>query len=332
MIILNPNPCFDRTLLLSRMERGAVMRCDSAQVSAGGKGINVARVARALAKPAPLLILVGDRDAEEYSELLAREGADFRVTSYAGRVRIASIYLEKDSSSITVVNEKGSAITALDWQAYLDQIKKVIKPEQIIACMGSFPTGVTEEMFISLVNLVHQNQGIFLIDTAPLFLAYALAAGADIVSPNLDEAESLIYGSTADLFTGDNTDAQKRSKNAAVELCKMGAKIAMVTAGEAGVAIAYRDKVDFVPSAKVKVVSAVGAGDSFVAGFILKSEEQGDFTNFNEIDWTLSAAFGCATAAASCETSRAGELDPVRVSAIFRLIQTNIASSDMAAK
>lgn len=321
MLIVNPNPCFDRTLLLSRLERGAVLRCESAQVTAGGKGINVARVARSLRKDAPIVILAGDRDVDEYCKLLNDEDADFKVTTFAGRVRVASIYMEKDSPAITIVNEKGSIITAADWDLYLSEIKKAIKPQQIVACMGSFPNGVTQESIHALVEVVHQHQGLFLMDSSPEFLAYGLAAGVDFVSPNLDEAESLIYGSDSDLFTGDSTDAEQRAKSAAVELCKMGAKIALVTAGEAGVAIANRFEVEFVHTVEVEVVSAVGAGDSFVAGFISKSEEQGDVTNSDEIDWRLSAEFGCATAAASCENDRAGHINPVRVSEIFKSIQ-----------
>lgn len=329
MLIVNPNPCFDRTLLLSRLERGAVMRCESAQVTAGGKGINVARAARSLRKDAPILILAGDQDADEYCKLLNDEEADFKVTTFAGRVRVASIYMEKDSPAITIVNEKGSTITDADWDLYLSEIEKAIKPRQIVACMGSFPNGVTQESIHSLVEIVHQHQGLFLMDSSPEFLTYGLAAGVDFVSPNLDEAESLIYGSASDLFTGDNTNAEQRAKFAAMELIKMGARIALVTAGEAGVAIADQFKAEFVHTVKVNVVSAVGAGDSFVAGFISKSEEQGDIASFDAIDWRLSAEFGCATAAASCENDRAGHINPERVSELSRSIQNTNTFYDM---
>ncbi len=305
------------------------MRCESARVTAGGKGINVARVARSLQKDAPILILAGDQDVDDYCKLLNDEEADFKVTTFAGRVRVASIYVEKDSPAITIVNEKGSTITAADWNSYLSEIEKAIRPRQIVACMGSFPNGVTQESIHSLVEIVHQHQGLLLMDTSPEFLSYGLRAGVDFVSPNLDEAESVIYGSASDLFTGDSTDAEQRAKSAAVELCKMGAKIALVTAGEVGVAIANQFKVQFVHTAEVDVVSAVGAGDSFVAGFILKSEEQGDVTNFDEINWRFSVEFGCATAAASCENDRAGHINPERVGELFKSIQDTHALFDM---
>jgi sugar/nucleoside kinase (ribokinase family) len=63
----------------------------------------------------------------------------------------------------------------------------------------------------------------------------------------------------------------------------------------------------------------VGAGDSLAAGFALKSEEQGDVTLLESIDWELSLKFGIATAAASCEKGRSGEVDPARVEALFSL-------------
>jgi len=317
MLILNPNPCFSRTLYLEHFERGAVMRTKSAEVRAGGKGIDAARVAQSLKRKAPLIVLVGDRDADEYCRLLFDEKADFRYTTYRGSIRVATMYMEVDSPTTTIVNEEGPTISDADWATYLAEVAREIKPGEIVACMGSFPLGVTQESIADLVDLVHHSGCLLLMDTTPHYLAYSLISGVDIVSPNLDEAEAVINSASEDFFTGDNQHGQERAENAALKLCEMGAKIAIVHAGALGAAIARMGKVSFVPSAKVSVLSSVGAGDSLAAGFVLKSEEQGDVRKLDSTNWKLSLQYGVATAAAACEKGRSGEVDPERVSAIF---------------
>jgi len=318
MLILNPNPCFSRTLRLDRFQRGAVMRTESAEVRAGGKGIDAARVAQSLKRRAPLIVLVGDRDAIEYCRLLSEERIDFRHTTYKGSIRVATMYMEADSTTITIVNEEGPTITDADWKEFLAEVERELEPGEIVACMGSFPHGVTQKSITELAEMVHRNGSLLLMDTTPHFLAYGLSSGVDIVSPNLDEAEAVINSTSEDFFTGDNQHGQERAENAALKLCQMGAKIAIVHAGALGGAIAHAGKVSFVPSANVPVISSVGAGDSLAAGFVLKSEEQGDVRKFDSIDWKLSLQYGMATAAAACEKGRSGEVDPERVSVIFR--------------
>ena len=187
--------------------------------------------------------------------------------------------------------------------------------------MGSFPHGVAKESITELIEMVHQNGSLLLMDSMPHFLAYALAAGVDIVSPNLDEAEAAINSAAEDFFKGDNQEGQMRARDAALKLCEMGAKIAIVHAGALGAAIAHAGKVSFVPSPEVSVISSVGAGDSLAAGFVLKSEEQGDVREFDSINWKLSLQYGVATASAACEKGRSGEVDPERVSTIFRELE-----------
>ena len=48
IVVVNPNPVFDRPIVVERLIPGTVMRTLEVEVTAGGKGINVARALRAL--------------------------------------------------------------------------------------------------------------------------------------------------------------------------------------------------------------------------------------------------------------------------------------------
>lgn len=78
---------------------------------------------------------------------------------------------------------------------------------------------------------------------------------------------------------------KKELSSIAKEFISRGVKTAVIKIGEAGCFIATKDREYKIPAYKVKVVSTVGAGDSFVAGFltgIIKGwnlEECGRFAN-----------------------------------------------------
>ncbi len=322
MLVINPNPCFDRTLLLAHFLAGAVMRGESAEVTAGGKGINVARVARAFNQKATLALLIGAQDEAQYTKLLKEEGADFIEATHPGIVRVTTLIFEKGSAASTVINERGSTISKEDWSKYVQLIAKNISHGELVALMGSFPNGVSKENIVELVSVIHSVGGKILIDSSPEFLEFAIQAGVDIVHPNLDEAEALLHGTNANVFTGDNSHAVERAEKAASELVARGPEVALVTAGEVGVAVATKERVDFIHGVKINLVSAVGAGDSFVAGVLLKHREA--LANNQSVDWKYLAAFGTATAAASCEQLRSGGVDVNRVAELFAQIEKNL--------
>ncbi len=307
---------------MMHFERGAVMRTPSAEVRAGGKGIDSARVVNSLGTTAPLVLLLGDHDARRFRRMLEVEKLDYCFTTYSGDIRVATMYMEEGSPTATIINEEGPTISEMDWNRYLEAVAREMKRGEIVACMGSFPQGLTERSMAKLIELVHDNGNLLFLDTSPHFLRWAINSGVDIVSPNLDEAEAVISKSSEDLLTGDNTDGQVRAELAALRLCQMGVKIAIVHAGALGSAMAFNGKVIFLPVVEVVVASTVGAGDSLAAGFILKSEEQGDVTKMNSIDWKLSLQYGIAAAGAACELGRAGDVDPQRVAELMSQIMT----------
>jgi 1-phosphofructokinase len=55
VLIAGPNLTIDRTLEIEELRPGEVLRFDGVAVTPGGKGVNVARVARALRVPALLV-------------------------------------------------------------------------------------------------------------------------------------------------------------------------------------------------------------------------------------------------------------------------------------
>jgi hypothetical protein len=175
------------------------------------------------------------------------------------------------------------------------------------------------------------------LDTAPAPLLAALAGGPDLVAPNLEEAEAAIHGDSGTLLVGaealnadgnadgntDGTVVAARAGEAARALCALGARRAAVTAGAAGVAFSDGVRTDWVPTVPTRVVSAVGAGDSFVGGLALGLVAAGgNARSLGYEVWLDAVVRGAATATASCERLLAGGVDPARAAELEARLRT----------
>ena len=321
LIIVNPNPVFDRTISIPELVPGAVMRTLDVELTAGGKGINVARVLRALDTQARLIIPTGKEDRVKYETLLEAEGTVAELVEVAGPIRMASIYREVVTNRVTVVNDAGHPMAINDWKTIHQTITDTVAIGDIVAVMGSFPPGLDPQALVELIDALHDKGVKILLDVNPLWLAASLVARPDVVTPNVDEAEAALSETSAavmDANTHDDSSMRERAESAALELCRRGAIRAFVTAGSAGVAMAAEGSVTWVAAFPIEAVSAVGAGDSFVAGLL---HEWSHTPNNSEIDWSTAIRFGVATSSNSCEQVRAGGINVPRVHEIMNSLR-----------
>ena len=125
MLVVTPNLCFDRTLLVDAFEAGAITRPHTVRVTPGGKGVNVARTLRDLGLAARLLGFVPDRDHEHFTALAAEEGLDLVAVPVPGDLRCATIIIER-SARATVLNEPGPATSAEDADRLLAAVDETL--------------------------------------------------------------------------------------------------------------------------------------------------------------------------------------------------------------
>lgn len=308
MLIVGPNLSIDRTLSIPELRPGEVLRFSRAAITPGGKGVNVARVARALAFPAHLVGFAGGRTGDAVLKLIEDEDLPLAAVPVEGEIRSSAIIIE-DGGRITVLNEPGPSITESDWDRLEAATEERLGGHAILICIGSSPPGTPADAYARLAERAHQASVPVLVDAAGELLAAALDAGPDFVTPNLMEAEGLLQGRTAEGVETDSPDAPERARVAAAALVRHGAGVALVTAGGAGVALAGGGGERWIDAPAVTVVNPIGAGDAFVGGFCGALERGAPVPR--------AAAEGVATASASVETPVAGGVDPARVRALL---------------
>jgi len=307
MLIAGPNLTTDRTLTIDELRPGEVLRFSTATITPGGKGVNVARVARAMGFPAVLVALAPGKIGRAVVELLGDEGLDVVPVETGGEVRAASVILE-ESGRVTVLNEPGPALAERDWEAYERAVATNLSGNGFLVCIGSLPPGSPSDACARLVRVARARDVRALVDATGAQLAAALEARPDLATPNLAEAEGVLLGTESQPVDDGSLEVRPRALDAASELVARGAGTAVVTAGAAGVAVATASERRWVEAPKVEVRNPIGAGDSLVAGLVGTLERGGDLDR--------AVLIGVAAAAASVETGVAGVVDPERVRAL----------------
>jgi 1-phosphofructokinase len=306
VVIAGPNLTIDRTLTLDVLRPGDVLRFSTVVVTPGGKGVNVARVAGALGAPATLVGFLPGRTGAACAGLLADEGVSLAGVPVGGELRSTAVVLERDGR-VTVFNEPGPPLGAGDWGRFEAAVASELERAGVLACSGSLPPRAPEDAYARLIEVSREKGAAAIVDVSGAQLAAALAAGPDVVTPNLAEAEGLLRGRADETVeAGDPATVRERARAAARELVARGARRAVVTAASAGAAVADPGGVEWRDAPAVdEVRNPIGAGDALVAGLAVALERGEPFAD--------AVAWGMAAGAASVGTAGAGEVAAARV-------------------
>ena len=327
LVVVGLNQTLDRTVRLPALVAGQVLRAIDAVLTPGGKAVNVCRAAKTLGAPARLVGPFPGRLGRLAAELLDEEGLAITAVPVTGELRGTTVIIEVDGRT-TVVNEPGPSLNATDWDAVMTAVAAAVDDGVFVAISGSAPPGAPDGTHHQLVELVHERRGTVAIDVTGTRLVEAAAAGADLVSPNLVEAEQALGAGTAlpvggggeavDLDNLDSSDVTERARAAAGALVDLGARAAIVSVGHHGVACRSADLDTFVPAPPVAVANPIGAGDALL-GATLVALAGGE---------RLEAAVcsGVAYAAASVAHPVAGYADPALVDRLRTLVSARSPS------
>jgi 1-phosphofructokinase family hexose kinase len=260
LVCVVPNPSIDKTAVVDRLIDGTIHRPSEVLAVAGGKGLNVARAARALGVPVAAALLLAGRAGDWIDEELARLPVPHDAVRSAGETRTCLSVLDRSTGAMTEIYEPGPVVTEATWNRFLRLVRRSIRSSDagsIVALSGSLPPGVDPAAAGAIVRASLTAGLTALVDTSGPALRSALAAGPTVVKVNASEAGELL---------GDVIDTERRAVAAAHELVRRGAATAIVTRGPDG-AVAW-DGTDAwtVEPPPGGGSHAVGAGDAFLAG------------------------------------------------------------------
>ncbi len=312
MLVVGANLTLDRTLRMARLVPGQVQRPRSAEMTAGGKAVNVCRASQSHGVRARLVANLPGVLGRYAGDLLDHEGHDVRRVATSGEIRTAIIILEDDLRA-TVLNEPGPTLSTGDRAALVAAAAQEAPGHRIAVLSGSLPPAADDRLYCDLVSAIRSHGVPTILDTAGPSLAVALQARPDLVTPNLAEARLALGHGGEESVEPDGLDVRGDAVAAARALVSAGAGAALVTAGRHGAAGVDGDGAAFwIAAPVVTEVNPIGAGDAFTAGLAVGLEAGEDLRT--------AAVRAVATGAASVAMPLAGAVDPE----VYRALQATL--------
>ena len=261
LLTVTANPAIDRTLHVPHLAVGTVHRTAEIYMTAGGKGINVARAARSLGQVVTATAPLAGHAGRLVAELASREGLDadwFWLES--GETR-NSLLLTHDGTDATVINEVGPSFLREEWTRFSDHVLSVAKRAKAVAISSSLPPGVPPSAHGELARRLAAELPVY-VDTSGLALVEALESPERIcIKVNREE---LAEGLAADLQS--HSDILEASR----VLLRRSATFVVVTLGKEGAIAMAEHGAWHAQAPQLEVRSSVGSGDSLLAGLIVE--------------------------------------------------------------
>ena len=141
IITVTMNPCIDKHITLNKLEQGATCKALSEQAVVAGKGINVARVLKAMGRQVLCLGLARENDKNLFLDTLADAMLAEDFVFAKGDLRV-NLKLHTNDGVTTEINSAGSAVSSTIIEAVAEKILSSSEQSELVILSGSLPKGV----------------------------------------------------------------------------------------------------------------------------------------------------------------------------------------------
>lgn len=257
---LTLNPAIDRTYVLASLVPETVNRAAQVIDAASGKGMNVLRVASALAAEVRATVPLGGHLGGYFRELCEPDWS-IEVIPIAQNTRLnVSIFIEDSQAGVIKINENGPELSQAEVDAVLVNLNERLNTGDWLAICGSTPSGVAERVFLEIRDLARTRGVRLALDVPNLSPPLLLQTKPSLFKPNLEEFEQITE--THHKTVGDLVESVHR-------LAKLGdLDYVIVTLGSLGALMVHDHESLYLPIRHPTAVHPIGAGDALLAGFL----------------------------------------------------------------
>lgn len=262
------NPSLDYIVSVNDFQLGKTNRTVYEQMLPGGKGINVSTVLHNLGIETTALGFTAGFTGKEIQRKVKKIGfhSDF-ISLTKGFSRINVKMQDVDG---TEINGMGPFIDREAVEVLMEKLK-LLKEGDILVLAGSIPESMPDFIYRDILAELAGKGILFVVDATKELLLNVLEYKPFLIKPNHHELGD-IFG--AELATRESV------VDYAKKLQERGARNVLVSmAGEGAVLVDEKEEVFMLPAPSGKLINAVGAGDSMVAGFLAGWLEKKDFSH-----------------------------------------------------
>ncbi len=261
IVTLTVNPVIDKSSSVDRVVAEIKLRCSEPTFEPGGGGINVARAIHTLGGRARAIWTRGGWTGQLLHELLAAEHIEQVEVPIQGMVRENLIIFEESTTLQYRFGMPGPHLSEAESQRCLQIIEQLDPPPSYLVASGSLPPGTADDFYFRVVQRLPKDCRV-IVDTCGAALVRAIEAGVYLIKPNLRELGQL---------AGEHLQDDAHIERAARELIHRGhVEVVVVSLGSGGAMLVTADDAQHIRSPTVPIRSKVGAGDSMVAGIVVR--------------------------------------------------------------
>ena len=256
ILTITPNPTIDRVYFVENFEMGEIHRPQKVVCSAGGKGLNVARVSHILNEQVLAMGFVGGFNGKYIRAEIEKLGIKTAFTNICGETRIC-VNISDGKGRSGELLEKGPQISGEEEQAFFDEFIKYLPEYDIICVSGSLPPGLDESFYAKVIRICKENGKKVIADGSEKVLGKIIEDKPFMIKPNRYELSILMK---KEIHSSNDV------KEALIFMKDKGIEIPLITLGKDGAMAYVGEKFYKFNSPLVTVKNAVGSGDSSVAG------------------------------------------------------------------
>ena len=262
IVTVTLNAALDRTVSVPNFQRGHRHRASQGLTLAGGKGINIARALKRLGAPVVATGLAGGRTGTRIVEELTAEAILNDFVRIADESRTTTAVVDPTSGSYTEIVEWGPHVEPEELETLMEKLHYLANGADAVIFAGSLPRGVQEGFYAEAIRDLKRRGVQSVLDADGLPLRLGTEAEPFLVTPNQPEAEGLV----GQEFSDDDDFLM-----ALDAIAEMGAQNVLITHGT-GCVGRFREERRVrrfrALTPRLEAISAVGSGDTLLAGFI----------------------------------------------------------------
>jgi tagatose 6-phosphate kinase len=280
IMTVTSNASIDTMYYLDDFNLGVPNRTGAPIRTAGGKGLNVARVIRLLGEEVIATGFLGGAAGRFIHSELKKIGIQDHFVEIEGETRTCLALIDSMGRQ-TEVLEYGPLIRNDELEKLKKRVNEMLNNIDIIVVSGSLPQGTTPELYQHFLKASKEKSVKLLLDTSGQTLAECLPYTPFMIKPNLEELEQIL---------GKNIEQDPDIWEAMDLFSAKGISLVIVSNGEKGAFASFKGKRYKISTVEINTVSAVGSGDSFVAGIAV------GLARDYPIEETLAFASACGAA------------------------------------
>ncbi|MCB0747079.1 MAG: 1-phosphofructokinase family hexose kinase [Ignavibacteriae bacterium] len=265
IVTITMNPSIDISTKIDNVSPDRKLRCEEPTYEFGGGGLNVSHAIKNLGDESLAIYPYGGKNGELLFQLLENARIESLPIAIEGSIRENFTVIEKSSGRNFRFVMPGPELKENEWNKIIEIIHDMRDEVNYLVASGSLPKGVPSDFYAKLADCCKQDKIKMIIDASGESLKNAVEQGVFLIKPNMREIN--------DLLGEELIDENKISENVQNIIRKSKTENVVLSLGSGGAMLITENNCKIFRTPTVQIKSKVGAGDSMVAGIILKLSE-----------------------------------------------------------